>query len=83
MPLDGSDTNTSNENEFSVTETQMNALLDSGDLMLANHWEEHDFVTRLEVELTTMMTTLIIILWTKPARMQQFLPISHRATLFI
>jgi len=50
MPLDGSDTNTSNENEFSVTETQMNALLDSGDLMLANHWEEHDFVTRLEVE---------------------------------
>lgn len=53
MQLDYSDTNISeNENEFSVTESQMNALLESGDLMLANHWEEHDFVNRFVVETT-------------------------------
>jgi len=35
--------------EYTLTASQTSALLSSGDIVLANQWEQHDFVTRLQL----------------------------------
>ena len=38
-----------NQTEYKLTESQTSALLSSGDIVLANQWEQHDFVNRLQL----------------------------------
>jgi len=45
-----SDDNTNlNQTEYTLTESQTSALLSSGEIVLANQWEQHDFVNRLQL----------------------------------
>ena len=47
-----SNTNTSSDfyqTEYTLTESQTASLLSSGDIVLANQWEQHDFVNRLRL----------------------------------
>lgn len=54
---DNNNSNNSNTNTFSdfhqteytLTESQTASLLSSGDIVLANQWEQHDFVNRLQL----------------------------------
>eukprot|EP00984_Skeletonema_dohrnii_P007410 scaffold2690_cov132-Skeletonema_dohrnii-CCMP3373.AAC.1 len=50
LPLSNSDdNNTLNQTEYTLTESQTSALLSSGEIVLANQWEQHDFVNRLQL----------------------------------
>jgi myosin-5 len=43
------DNNDFHQTEYTLTESQTTALLSSGDIVLANQWEQHDFVNRLQL----------------------------------
>lgn len=47
--IESNDRNNFDQAEFTLTESQTSALLSSGDIILANQWEQHDFMNRLHL----------------------------------